>query len=274
MKVVVSAGSSSDTLVVAINVADYIVLEAESGTLTAPMVKGADSKASGGSCISAPGGSNTIAKNIEASYTIPDMPAGDYYVWLKMSIPAGSATNNFGIFVGFGATLNSNYLKPRVENTYTWVKSPVSFALTTGTNTFIMGHSLALAKIDQIVLTTSSESALPAILPPPSGIANEFQSHKMGLNGPNIISTTLSGGRINFVMSGIGVGDFIMDIFDIAGSRVWSYHKQGAVAPGYQVMWDGTDGQLKPVRSGVYVAQIKTGKSSKRILVLLNREIL
>jgi hypothetical protein len=199
------------------------------------------------------------------------MPAGDYYVWLKMSIPAGSATNNFGIFVGFGAALNSNYLKPRIENTYTWVKSPVSFALTAGTNTFIMGHSLALAKIDQIVLTTSSESALPAILPPPSGIAKEFQSHKMSLNATNLIVKPLSGGKINFVVNGIDVGNFAMDVFNVAGSRVWSYQQKRAIGSEYQVMWDGTDSQLKPVRSGAYLARMRTGKESKQVWVTIKR---
>jgi hypothetical protein len=270
LKVVVSAGSSSDTLVVTIAIAYYKILEAETGTLVAPMTVLADPTASGGSCISASTGVNTITKKIEGTYTATNMPAGIYYVWLKMSIPAGSTSNNFGIFVGFGTTLNANYLKPKITDIYTWVRSSVSFPLSAGTNTFILGHGLAGAKIDQIVLTTSWESTLPAILPSP-GIIKKFQSQKMGLNGQSIIAQPLPGGKINFMMNGISAGDFTMDIFNIAGSQVWSYHKQGAVASEYQVVWDGTDNQLKPVRSGAYIAKIKTENSSKHLLVLLNR---
>jgi hypothetical protein len=81
----------------------------------------------------------------------------------------------------------------------------------------------------------------------------------------------LSGGRINFVVSGIGAGDFTMDVFNIAGSRVWSYNKQGSAESGHRVIWDGTDSKLKPVRRGVYIAKIMTEDISKQFLVLLNR---
>jgi hypothetical protein len=269
MKVVVSAGTSSDTLVVAIAISYYKVLEAETGTLVAPMVAVADPTASGGSCISASTGINTITKKIEASYTIANMPAGTYFVWLKMSIPAGSTTNNFGIFVGFGTALNANYLKPKVTDTYTWVRSSVNFTLPAGTNTFILGHGLAGAKIDQIVLTTSWEAALPENYT--SIQKKQTKNQKIGLNGASIMAQPLSGARINFVVNGIGIGDFTMDIFNIAGSRVWSDYKKGCAASEYQVIWDGTDNKLKLTQSGIYVAQISTGNESKQIKVSLKR---
>jgi hypothetical protein len=270
LKVVVSAGTSSDTLAVAIALAYYKVLEAETGTLVAPMAIVADPSASGGSCVSAATGVNTITKNIEASYAVANMPAGVYYVWLKMSIPAASTSNNFGIFVGFGTALNSNYLKPKVTDTYTWVRSSVNFSLSAGTNTFILGHGLTSAKIDQIVLTTSWESALPIPLPS-SGINKKIQSQKMGLNGSKIMAQPLSDGRINFVVSGIGAGDFTMDIFNVAGSRVWSYRQEGAIKSDYQLIWDGTDSQLKPVRNGVYMAKMRMGDESMQTRVNLIR---
>jgi hypothetical protein len=270
MKVAVSAGTVSDTLLIVINTAYYKVLEAETGTLTAPMIIVTDPAASGGSCISASTGINTITKNIEAAYTITNMPAGNYFVWLQMSIPASSTSNNFGIFVGFGTTLNANFLKPRVTDTYTWVRGSVNFPLTAGTNTFILGHGLAGAKIDKIVLTTSWEAALPEKYT--SIQEKQMNSQKIGLNGSSIIAQPLSGGRINFVVRGISAKNFTMDVFNIAGSRVWSYHKQSAVASSeYQVVWDGTDNQLRPVRSGVYFAKMWTGNQSKKVSVLLNR---
>jgi hypothetical protein len=269
MKVVVSAGASSDTLVVAIAIAYYKALEAETGTLVAPMTVLADPAASGGSCISASTGINTITKNIEATYTVTNMAAGNYFVWLKMSIPAGSTTNNFGIFVGFGAALNANYLKPKVTDTYTWVRSSIKFSLPAGTNTFILGHGLAGAKIDQIVLTTSWEAVLPANYT--SIQEKQTRSQKIDLNGISIMAQPLSSGRINFVMSGVGAGDFVLDVFNIAGSRVWSYHKQGGAASEYQVMWDGADSRLKPVQSGVYVVRIQADDEFGKILAFLKR---
>jgi hypothetical protein len=271
MKVVISAGNSSDTMVVVIHTADYLVLEAESGTLTAPMVKVTDSKASGGKCISAPGGTNTIAKNIESSYTIPNMLAGDYYVWLRIFLPTGNLTNNFGTLVGFGTSLNpTTNLKPLVENTYTWVRSQTSFTLPAGTNTFIMGHSLALARIDQIVFTTSGEPTLPAILPPPSAI-KEIESYKTGLKGSKIIARPLSGGAINFVLSGKDIRDFELNIYSVSGSLVKSFKKFQTGSPGNSIIWDGANTQLKPVRSGVYLAKIQTDNGSMRTPVLLWR---
>jgi hypothetical protein len=269
MKVVVSAGTSSDTLVVTITIAYYKALEAETGTFVAPMAVMADPSASGGSCISASTGINTITKKIEASYPVANMPAGTYYVWLKMSIPTGSTSNNFGIFVGFGSALNANYLKPKVTDAYTWVRSSVSFTLPAGTNTFILGHGLAGAKIDQIVITTSWEAGLPVNY---TSIQEEkIQNQKINSSGPSIVPQPMSGGRINFVVKGMGAGDFTMDIFSVTGSRVWSYQQKSATAPDYQVIWDGTDGQLKPVRNGIYVAKIKAKSFSKQRLVLLNR---
>jgi hypothetical protein len=270
MKVVVSAGTSSDTLTVIINISYYKILEAESGTLVAPMVIVADPAASSGNCISAPGGINTITKNIEASYTVTDMPAGTYYVWLKISIPAGNLTNNFGTFIGFGASLNpTTSLKPNVENSYKWVRNQTNFTLAAGTNTFIMGHGLAGAKIDQIVLTTSWEAVLPANYI--SIQEKQTKGQKMSLNATNLIVKPLSGGKINFVVNGIGVGNFAMDVFNVAGSRVWSCQQKGDAASEHQVIWDGTDSQLKPVRSGVYLARIQANNTSKQTSVFLQR---
>jgi hypothetical protein len=199
------------------------------------------------------------------------MPAGTYYVWMKISIPTGGLSNNFGTYVGFGTTLNPNYLKPKVENTYTWVRSSVTFTLTAGTNPFIMGHGLALAKIDQIVLTNSNDSTLPSGLKVTSIREKQTKNQKSGLNDPSIIARTLSDGRINFVVSGTGTGDFTMDVFTLAGSRVWSVHQVGAAAPDYQLLWDGKDSELKPVRSGVYVARIHADNRFKQIMVTLNK---
>jgi hypothetical protein len=269
IKVVVSAGASSDTLVVAIAIAYYKGLEAESGTLIAPMAIMGDPVASGGNCISASTGINTITKNIEASYTVTNMPAGTYYVWLKMSIPTGSTSNNFGIFVGFGTALNTSYLKPKVTDTYTWVRSAVNFTLPAGTNTFILGHGLAGAKIDQIMLTTSWEAALPVNYTSIEEKQSKIQ--KLNLGGTSIIPQPLSGGRINFIVKGIGAGDFTVDVFSIAGSRVWSCYKKGFVALEHQVIWDGTDRRLKPVQSGVYLARIQANNTSKQIPVFLQR---
>jgi hypothetical protein len=269
LKVVATAGTSSDTLVVVISISYYKILEAESGALVSPMAVVADQAASGGSCISASSGNNTITKNIEASYPVTNMPAGTYYVWLQMSIPAGSTSNNYGIFVGFNTTLNANYLKPKVTDTYTWVRSSASFTLPAGTNTFILGHGLAGAKIDKIVLTSSWEAALPANYT--SIQEKQAPSQKLNLGGPSIISQPLSGGRINLVVRGIGAGDFAVDIFNIAGSRVWSHYKQGTAASEYQVVWTGTDNRLKPVRSGVYLARIQTINGAKQIPLFLQR---
>jgi hypothetical protein len=272
LKVVATAGTSSDTLAVAISISYYKILEAESGTLVAPMVIVEDPTASGGNCISAPGGSNTIVKNIEASYAVPNMPAGNYFVWLKMSIPTGSLTNNFGTLVGFGNTLYpTTMLKPKVENTYTWVRSSNSYALPAGTNTFIMGHSLALAKIDQIVLTTSWEATIPNDVMKTSIKENQTQNRNLNLVGPNIVAQSLSGRRINFMVNGIRSEDFIIDVFSVTGSRVWSYHQEGAIKSDYQLIWNGTDSQLKPVRNGVYVAKIRMGNESRQTRVNLIR---
>jgi hypothetical protein len=134
-----------------------------------------------------------------------------------------------------------------------------------------MGHSLALAKIDQITLTTSWEANIPEDVIKTSLREKQTQNRKLNLNGPGIIPQPLSGGRFNFVISGIVEGDFEVDIFNITGSRVWSHYKKGATESDYQFMWDGANSQLKPVRSGVYVAKIRTGNASKEIMMTLNR---
>jgi hypothetical protein len=134
-----------------------------------------------------------------------------------------------------------------------------------------MGHSLALAKIDQIVLTTSWETAIPEEMIKTPIQEKQTQNRNLNFVDPTVVARSLSGGKINFVINGISTEDFAMDIFSVAGSRIWSYQQKGATAPDYQVVWDGTDGQLKPVKSGVYVAKIKTENSSKQLLVLLNR---
>jgi hypothetical protein len=264
-------GKVYDTLRLSITLAYYRLLEAETGTLTAPMAVVTDPNASGGSCISAPAGTNTITRKIEASYIINNMLAGTYFIWLKIYLPTGSISNNFGAYAGFGTTLSTNFLKPKVENAYTWVRSTATFPLTAGTNTLILGHGLALAKIDQIVITTSLDSTLPAGLKVTSIQEKQNKKQKLNLNGLNIVPRTLSGGRINFVVNGIGAGDFAMDVFNITGSRVWSFHKQNAIASAHQVIWDGTDSQFKPVRSGIYVARIQAGNQSKQVMALLNR---
>jgi hypothetical protein len=183
-----------------------------------------------------------------------------------MSIPVGSTTNNFGIFVGFGTALNANYLKPKVTDTYTWVKGSVSFTLPAGTNTFILGHGLAGAKIDQIILTTSWEFTLPANYT--SIQEKQTKSQKIGLGSPSIVPTSLSGGRVNFLVKGIGAKDFNLDVYSVGGSKVWSY--QGTSSEN-QFIWDGQSSHLQPVRSGIYVAKLQAGNESKQVKITLNK---
>jgi hypothetical protein len=206
---------------------------------------------------------------VEATYTINNMPAGTYYVWLKISIPTGSTSNNFGAFVGFGTTLNPNYLKPKVENAYTWVRSSVNFTVTTaGTNTFIMGHGLALAQIDQIVITNSWESTLPASMMIFTSI-KQSQNRKTSSESPGIVPKTLSGGKISFGVRGENIKGISLNIYSVNGSLVKSFSQNEML--NHSFIWDGASSQLQPVLSGIYVAVMHTGNGSKQIRVFQNR---
>lgn len=258
MIVSVKAGTSADTMKVYIVAAFYWVQEAESGTLVSPMVIVSDASASAGKGISATSGSNTVSPKPEATYSLNTI-AGDYYVWLKISIPAGSTQNNYGTYIGFNGTMSRNFLKPRDTDTYTWVRSTGSFNLGAGANQFNIGHGLALAKIDQIVITNSDEFVLPENLKPTS-IKKEFIQSRNNRSLPAILSRYLSDGRIEFIMNCSNARNLQLDVYNVTGSRVWSFYKQGTIEPVYQVIWDGTTSQSSPIPSGVYVTKMQSSK--------------
>lgn len=133
-----------------------ITLEAESGTLTAPMQAYTDATASGGQYLATLVGTTAnipdalTSPSAQYSATIPS--AGNYAIWAR--IQAANASSN-SIYYAVNPTGSSTYTL-RSTSTYgswVWVNLASSASLSAGTNVLGLKYAAANCKIDQVIIT-------------------------------------------------------------------------------------------------------------------------
>jgi hypothetical protein len=158
-----------------------IYFEAESGTLSSPMIIGNDPDPTGfgGGYVYAPAGSgDTNNPTVEAVYNIDIPYAGDYYLWLRMHGPAPA---NDAIYIGFNGNFDRVYPSQWVD--YDWVKVGTVHTLSAGTNQINIGHGEELARADTILVTDDPgliPSGVPADTDPPSDVTGFTATPSVG----------------------------------------------------------------------------------------------
>lgn len=210
IKAVVSAGGKSDTAKLTIIVSTYYFIEAESGTLTAPMEKGNDPAASGGQYITTPAGTgNTIFPKVEVTYSFNVPITATYYVWLLTYTQTLNPTVNYGTFLGF----NGKFVKPGAANKtagqYEWAMCPTANNLTAGPNQLVLGHGCEQVRVDKIIITNSSSVLLPSTVTRslPDGKKNPIQRKN------NLSIRIMPSGAIEYLGAGDNLRLSVRDIF-------------------------------------------------------------
>lgn len=150
---------------VIINAHVRIVLEAETGSLSAPMVLGKNTKASGGKYIWVPNGKGNISDPLsvggEAVYSFSVPTSGTYRVWARV-IANNVGNNSFFVSMDYGAIIAWH---TALGGKKTWIwdqtkgqKDPnaASFYLEAGTHTLAIKQMEDGTKLDSILITTQS----------------------------------------------------------------------------------------------------------------------
>lgn len=91
------------------------------------------------------------------------------------------------------------------------------------------------------------------------------QHTKLGSNYPNPFNETT---KLRFDLS--RDGDVVIEIFKVSGEKVRTLLHENTMAGQHEIEWDSKDDQERPVPSGVYVFQLKSGtylQSRKMILI-------
>jgi hypothetical protein len=220
----------------------YYPVEAENGVISFPFIKGRDRNASGRKYIYVfAGAGNTTTPKVEAAYSISIMDAGNYYVWLRIYTPALSV---YGTFVGFNGVLDANPVLSRSAGVYEWVKSGSVFALSAGTNKFTLGHGNEQTRIDKIIITNSSSSALP------SSVTGKYAKV---LTNMSVTANLNSSGKTDFVADLPESGDFNLKVLNASGQKIWHYNQTQADPGFYSVSWEKGIRQTNfKLQSGIY----------------------
>jgi hypothetical protein len=132
-----------------------IWLDAEHGTLTAPMAVGRSGNASRSRFVSVPVGATGSGGSVRLPFTAPT--TGDYRVWLRSSAPTTSA-NTFEVAMNGGAAL-THALPVTTAGAFQWNVvqangAPRVFNLTSGAHTLEILRGLAGAQLDRVLLTS------------------------------------------------------------------------------------------------------------------------
>ncbi len=149
-----------------------IVIEAEQGTLTSPMVSGSDGNASGSGFIEVPDGTGGQGQG-QADYTVQITDAGNYIMWGR-AIFANANADAFAVIVD-GTTYNWDVGQRSHRSSWTWDEvthrgsgsatspelDPVVMTLSAGQHTLSIKESKDGTKLDQFVLVKQSASFQP-----------------------------------------------------------------------------------------------------------------
>jgi hypothetical protein len=243
--IVATAGAVKETLKVVITVNSFILIEAESGTLAAPMQIKSDASASGGKCITTPAGTgNTISPKDTTKYIVNITQADTYYVWLRVLVPA-IPSNNWGTFFGFNGVITKPGITNMNAGRYEWIiGSAAGFSLKAGANQFILGHGNEQVQIDQIIISSSPIAQLP-----PTSIdkPNLRGSSNIGKSG---LEKNVLGNTINFLVNLEQGGNFTLRTYNVSGQKIWEKNLEKCSAGLNRITLD-----KKFIKNGVYMTE-------------------
>ena len=150
---------------VVVNAHVKIVLEAEDGTLTAPMVRAKDTKASNGKYIWVPNGKGNVSDSLnpggQAVYSFSVPTSGNYQIWARV-VANNIRNNSFFVSMDYGASI-AWHTAIGAKNTWIWDHvmdkndpNSLSFYLDAGTHTLVIKQMEDGTKLDSILITTQS----------------------------------------------------------------------------------------------------------------------
>jgi pectate lyase len=147
------------------------VIEAETMTLTAPMMVGVDANANGAQHISATSGTNSTVPVREASTTVTAPAAGTYYLWARLK---GASMDSDALYVGFNNTWDRVF--PSTTGSYEWVRvengdgsAAYGFSLSAGEHIIQVGHGEIGARLDAVYVTDDANDTPTGQTSPPLG---------------------------------------------------------------------------------------------------------
>jgi pectate lyase len=146
------------------------VIEAETMTLTAPMMVGVDADANGAQYISATSGTNSTVPVREASTTVTAPAAGTYYLWARLK---GAGIDSDALYVGFNNTWDRVF--PSTTGSYEWVRVETGdgsaahgFSLSAGEHIIQVGHGEIGARLDAVYVTDDANDSPTGPTSPPA----------------------------------------------------------------------------------------------------------
>jgi hypothetical protein len=194
-----SALQASDDVTITVNPASggviTVTLEAESGTLTAPMVTQSGATSSGGQFVEVPQGTGDNFNDAtqggpgQVSFSISIPQSATYGLWARTIASSGG---NDSFYVTRNGTLISEWTIP-LSTTWKWNKI-ANVALTAGTLNLAFRQREDGTKLDQVLLT-SDLSLIP-------GSGNQTPTVNAG---PNLVVTLPSSANLNGTVSDDGL---------------------------------------------------------------------
>lgn len=157
--------SKAASFEVIINAHVKILLEAETGSLTAPMVPAKDPEAGGGKYLRVPNGEGHVAGALnpggEVVYSFKVPTAGNYQVWARV-IANNVNHNSFFVAMDYGAGIVW-HTAVGAKKTWIWDRlkgendpHPVSFYLEAGMHTLVIRPMADGTKLDSLLITTDA----------------------------------------------------------------------------------------------------------------------
>jgi hypothetical protein len=191
----------------------FVWLEAESGSLTAPMAIGSDSQASSGAYLWIPEGSGDVLNNPSqavgsVAYTFSVSVAGNYVVWGRLIDNLGNSffvSMDSGSYALWDTVGGSTWGWDWVNNR--GVADPMVYSLGVGQHTLVIKHREDGAKLDRILITNDMAyvpqgqgNAVPSISLSPASLSastsqgsnTSNQSFQVRNSGGGTLSYTIS----------------------------------------------------------------------------------
>jgi hypothetical protein len=197
--------ASATTLGVTTN--EYVWLEAESGTITAPMVVLSDTSASSGKYIMAPAGTNSTAAAPATGYSTLSctINGGSYKLWGR-TIATTTGMNSFYIRVDNGAwvTWNDN---AAVSTTWKW-NTLASLSIASGTHSLVIAYREGGTKLDKLLLTNDA-AFVPTgkgggVIVPPSTEHFYLEAEAGVITAPMAILSDAAASGGKYIMAPVG----------------------------------------------------------------------
>ncbi len=171
---------------------DYVTAEAESGTITSPMISKNDFDtplAFNGSYVWTPAGTGTNTNGnptAKVTYNVTVANSGSYTLWVRMYAPTASNDSFWqSIDGGTKTALTAGNL-----GTWVWTRG-ASFTLTAGNHSLVLGHRDEQTRADRIMLTDDA-SFTPTTTPTDStpAVISAVSSGSITTSGATVIWTT------------------------------------------------------------------------------------